>query len=58
MKKLKDSITTAPALAVIDYESGRMLYPFVDLSGKGGGYVLEQVDGDGKKHPIRFESTL
>ena len=41
MEVLKYKITTAPALAALDYESGRMVYLGVDASAEGGGAVIE-----------------
>ena len=57
MQTIKDAITSAPALASIDYTSGGQIYLMVDASAEGGGACIEQVGHDGKRHPCRFEST-
>lgn len=58
MDRLKEAITTAPALVTIDYsaEAGRVYMGF-DASLVGwGGYLAQEVDG--KRHPARFESGI
>lgn len=58
MEDLKKAITSAPVLITLDYSSGRQIFLCVDASSQGGGACLEQVSEDGKRHPVRFESTL
>jgi hypothetical protein len=59
MEKLKAHITNAPALVSIDYtEPIRQIIISVDGSKKGWGAVLQQLDLDGLKRPVRFESGV
>jgi hypothetical protein len=56
MEKLKAYIMNAPALVSIDYtELIRQIIILVDGSKKGWGAVLQQLDLDGLKRPVRFE---
>ncbi|KAI1507933.1 Integrase core domain containing protein [Pyrenophora tritici-repentis] len=57
MKILKEAITSPPALVAINYRGG-LLIVGVDASVRGAGAHLEQVGPDGRRHTIRFESTL
>jgi hypothetical protein len=60
MLTMKQAITTAPALVNLDY-SDVVKFPIflmVDASKDAGGAVIEQLRDDGKRHPVRFESTL
>ena len=57
MDSIKETVTSPPALVLIDY-SGGTIYLGVDASNVGGGAHLEQVGEDGKRHSIRFDSTL
>jgi hypothetical protein len=57
MQKLKDALTSAPALASIDYsEPLKPIYIGADASGVGAGVLLKQKDANGKRHPVRFNS--
>jgi hypothetical protein len=59
MNTIKQAIMSPPALSSIDYgEPALMVFIGVDASAEGAGAVLEQMGRDGKRHPIRFESTL
>lgn len=58
MDRLKEALTTAPALRALDYdpEAGEIILA-VDASCEGWGAVLMQVF-ESKKHPNRYESGL
>lgn len=59
MRELKIKITSAPALVSINYSEP--LWPVVisvDGSKKGWGAVIQQEDSKGRRHPIRFESSV
>jgi len=59
MSFLKESLCTTPALVSIDYsEPLRAIIVAVDGSGKGWGAVLMQLDEEGKRHPVRYESGV
>lgn len=60
MYTLKHAICSAPALASLDYSDTLKYKVFLmtDASQDGGGACLEQLQADGRRHPIRFESTL
>ena len=58
MNELKEPFTKAPALKSIDYENGNDIILCVDASLKGWGAVLMQLDDEGRKHPVRYESGL
>jgi hypothetical protein len=59
MEKLKAHITNALALVSIDYtEPIRQIIISVDRSKKGWGAVLQQLDLDGLKRLVRFESGV
>jgi len=57
MAIIKEAITSPPALVMIDYQGGPIILG-VDASHIGAGAHLEQVGTDGKRHSIRFDSTL
>ena len=57
MGALKKSLTEAPALKPIDYESSGQIVLSVDSSLQGWGAILQQEEVDIKKrHPARYES--
>lgn len=59
MEHLKAALTTAPALVSIDYtEPIRKIILAVDGSKKGWGAVIMQLDPNGHRHPVRFESGV
>jgi hypothetical protein len=59
MEHLKRTLTSAPALVSIDYtEPIRKIILAVDGSKKGWGAVIMQLDLNGHRHPIRFESGV
>ena len=59
MGALKKSLTEAPALKPIDYESSGQIVLSVDSSLQGWGAILEQEEADTKKrHPARYESGM
>ena len=53
---LKQLISTAPALRPIDYESSNPVILSVDSSQIGAGFILSQIDDDGKRRPARYGS--
>ena len=55
--KLKQCITSAPALRPIDYQSDKPVYISIDSSNIAVRFILSQEDEKGKRHPARF-STL
>ena len=55
---LKEAITSALALALLDYSLGREIIIGVDASQQGGRGHLLQVGEDGKIYPVRFKSVL
>ena len=59
MEKLKEALTTAPALMPISYEAdaGEIIMA-VDASLDGWGGILMQLDKEKKRHPSRYESGL
>ena len=59
MGALKKSLTEAPALKPIDYESSGQIVLFVDSSPQGWGAILQQEEINTKKrHPARYESRM
>ena len=59
MGALKKSLTEAPALKPIDYESSGQSVLSVDSSLQGWGAILQQEEVDKKKrHPTRYESGM
>jgi hypothetical protein len=59
MEHLKRTLTSALALVSIDYtEPIRKIILAVDGSKKGWGAVIMQLDLNGHRHPIRFESGV
>ena len=55
-QKLKELVSTAPALKPIDYKCGRPVILSVDTSIYGIGFVLSQLDEGGRKVPARYGS--
>ncbi len=53
---LKSKITTAPALRSIDYKSRLPTFLSVDTSLKAVGFILSQLDENGKRQPARYGS--
>ncbi|SJL17472.1 uncharacterized protein ARMOST_21023 [Armillaria ostoyae] len=53
---LKKQVTTAPALRAIDYKSKLPAYLSVDTSQKAVGFILSQIDENGKRRPARYGS--
>ena len=55
-QQLKEAVTTAPALRPIDYDSDKPVILSVDSSKIAVGFILSQIDEDGRKHPARYGS--
>ena len=55
---LKEAITSALALALLDYSLGREIIIGVDASQQGSRGYLLQVGEDRKIYPMRFKSVL
>jgi hypothetical protein len=56
---IKKAIISLLALSSMDYNEPALLaFVSVNASAKGAGAVLEQIGRDGKRHLIRFKSTL
>ena len=55
-QRLKDLVSTAPALRPIDYKCGRPVILSVDSSIYGIGFVLSQTDEKGRRVPARYGS--
>ena len=53
---LKEAITSPPALRPIDYSSERPVVLSVDSSKIAVGFILSQIDEDGRKRPARYGS--
>jgi RNase H-like domain found in reverse transcriptase/Reverse transcriptase (RNA-dependent DNA polymerase) len=59
MFELKIALTNAPALVTIDYgPDGGLIIVAFDASKKGWGAVIMQLDKNGRRHPVRFESGV
>ena len=59
MSALKKSLTEAPALQPMDYESSGQIVLSVNSSLQGWGAILQQEEIDTKKrHPARYESGM
>jgi hypothetical protein len=56
MNELKDKVTSAPCLRPIDYASDRTVILSVDSSDIAVGWILSQIDENGKKVPSRYGS--
>jgi len=54
--KIKKRITSAPVLKPIDYESDNCVILSVDSSKYATGFILWQLDDEGRKHPARYGS--
>ena len=55
-QRLKDLVSSAPALRPIDYKCGRTVILSVDSSIHGIGFVLSQLDEDDRPVPARYGS--
>ena len=53
---LKEAITSPPALRPIDYSSEQPVVLSVDSSKIAVGFILSQIDEDGRKRPARYGS--
>ena len=59
MQKMKEALTTAPALKTIDYESIGRIIVSTDASLEGWGAVLQQeAEEEKRRHPCRYESGI
>jgi transposase InsO family protein len=56
MDELKAKVTSAPCLRPIDYASGRTVILSVDSSDIAVGWILSQINENGKKVPSRYGS--
>ncbi|VDC00593.1 unnamed protein product [Peniophora sp. CBMAI 1063] len=54
--KLKEKVTAAPALRSIDYTSHRPIILSVDSSHIAVGFILSQLDEEGRRRPARYGS--
>ena len=54
--RLKHLVTTAPVLHPIDYQSERPVILSVDTSYIAVGFILSQIDENGKRRPARYGS--
>ena len=54
--QLKQAITTPPALRAIDYQSESPVILSVDSSYIAVGFILSQLDEQGRRHPARYGS--
>jgi len=55
-QRLKELVVGSPALKPIDYRCGRPVVLSVDTSIHGIGFILSQLDKDGRKIPARYGS--
>ena len=55
-QRLKQLVTSAPAVRPIDYDCDRPIYLSVDTSIHGIGFILSQEDIHGKRAPARYGS--
>lgn len=55
-EELKQLVSSAPALHPIDYTSDLPVILSVDSSKIAVGFILSQIDKDGKRHPARYGS--
>ena len=63
MEKLKPALCSAPALKALVYtpeDDGFVggIVLGVDVCGLGFGAILQQEDGEGRRHPVRYEGGL
>ena len=58
MDTLKSAIVSSPAIKPLDYSSSNEVILAVDSSHITVGYILSQVDNDGKHCPARFGSIM
>jgi RNase H-like domain found in reverse transcriptase len=56
MDILKEAVVNSPALISIDYESDRPVIFAVDTSNIAIGFVIYQLDEEGRRRPVRFGS--
>jgi hypothetical protein len=54
--KLKEQISSTPALRPVDYSSDNPIILSVDTSNTAVGFILAQLDEQGKRRPARYES--
>lgn len=55
---LKKKVSSAPALQSINYKYKLPAYLLVDTSQKAVGFILSQIDEEGKWRPARYGSIL
>ena len=55
-EKLKTLVSTSPALLPLDYSSDKPIVLSVDTSQTAVGFILSQLDENGKKRPARYGS--
>jgi transposase InsO family protein len=53
---LKEKVASAPALRPIDYSSDNPTFLSVDSSNVAAGFILSQMDEDGRRRPARYGS--
>ena len=53
---LKQKVSSAPALRPIDYKSNKPIILSVDTSHIAIGFILSQIDDDGRRRPARYGS--
>jgi len=58
MDALKSAIVASPAIHPLDYSSSNEVILAVDSSHIVAGYILSQVNGDGKCRPTHFGSIM
>ena len=58
MNVLKSAVVASPAIRPIDYSSSNEVILAVDSSHIAAGYILSQVDDDGKHRPAHFGSIM
>jgi len=56
MEQLKETVSIAPCIRPIDYQSKRKVILEVDSSNVAVGYILSQIGEDGRRYPSRFGS--
>jgi hypothetical protein len=58
VQKMKEALTTVPALRKGVYGNGVPIYVTVDMSPTGIGWVINQEGEDGERFPIRFSAKV
>ena len=58
MDTLKSAVIDSPAICPLDYSSSNEVTLVVDSSNIAVGFILSQVDDNGKRHPARFGSIM